>query len=66
MKEERIYTYEPRGILVVGHLAQLDHANKRATFELYRRNLLNPEIITYDELLARAKYTVALEDDEGK
>lgn len=57
---EGISTYEPKGVLVVGHTAQLDHTNKKATFELFRRNLHNPEVITYDELLERAKYLVSL------
>jgi hypothetical protein len=62
--EQRIYTYEPRGILVMGNLAQLDNMDKRATFELFRRNLHNPEVITYDELLARARFTVQVESAE--
>lgn len=54
-------TYEPKGILVVGHTNQLSgNTNKKATFEMFRRNLHNPEIITYDELLERAKYLVSL------
>lgn len=31
----------------------------KETFELYRRNLYNPEIITFDELLERARFIVA-------
>jgi hypothetical protein len=58
---ERISTYEPRGVLVVGNSAQLDDEHKKATFELFRRNLHNPEIITYDELLERARFTVRLD-----
>lgn len=57
---EDISTYEPKGVLVVGHTAQLSNRNEKATFELFRRNLHNPEIITYDELLERAKYLVSL------
>lgn len=64
LQDARISSYEPRGILVVGNLDELDHQSKRATFELYRRNLHNPEIITYDELLERARFTVRLEDQE--
>jgi hypothetical protein len=58
LQESSIFTYEPRGILVIGNLKELDNQNKRATFELFRRNLHNPEIITYDELLERARFTV--------
>jgi len=54
-----IYTIQPKGILVIGHLRQLGRqTDKRNTFELYRRNILNPEIITFDELYDRAKFIV--------
>ena len=53
-----IATYEPKGILVIGHTAQLDNDDKQATFELFRRNLRNPEVLTYDELLDRARFLV--------
>lgn len=59
--EEGIYTYEPKGILVIGNTAQLNDRHKRATFEMFRRNLHNPEIITYDELLERVVYTTSVE-----
>jgi hypothetical protein len=53
-----ISTYQPKGILVVGHTGQLDSPNTRASFELFRRNLHNPQIVTFDELLARAQFVV--------
>ena len=57
-----IFTYEPKGILVIGRTGELaDDSNKRATFELFRRNLHNPEVITFDELLARARFLVSRE-----
>lgn len=49
---------QPKGILLVGHLGQLDTEDKRASFERFRRNLWNPEVLTYDELLARARFLV--------
>lgn len=58
LREKNIFTYEPRGIVVVGHCGQLDTTAKRATFELFRRNLHNPDVITYDELYDRAHFTV--------
>ncbi len=58
LEGQGIYTYEPKGILVIGHCGQLDSLHKKAAFEVYRRNLHNPEIITYDELLARAEFLV--------
>lgn len=53
---ENISTYDPKGILIIGNTNQLIDINQRATFELFRRNLHNPEILTYDELLARAEF----------
>lgn len=52
------HTIQPKGILVIGHLDQLDGLAKSRTFEIYRRNMTNPEIITFDELYARASYIV--------
>ncbi len=51
-------TVLPQGILVIGNTSELDNEDKIRSFELFRRNLHNPEIITYDELLARAKFIV--------
>jgi hypothetical protein len=58
--QEGIYTHEPKGILIIGHTQQVaDDMDKRATFERFRRNLKNPEIVTFDELFERAKFMVA-------
>ena len=38
-----------------------DDDDKVASFELYRRNNRNPEILTYDELLHRARFMVAMD-----
>ena len=49
------YVIEPRSFLVVGNLAQLEgNDDKVACFELYRRNIRSPEILTFDELYYRA------------
>ena len=59
LNDKQIYTYEPKGILVIGNTSQLgDDREKRASFELHRRNLHNPEVLTFDELFARAKFLV--------
>lgn len=66
-------TAQPKGIIVIGSTSELDNKDKKRSFELFRRNLHNPEIITYDELLARAQFILrdrvvakfaADEDDE--
>ncbi|MCL5959429.1 MAG: DUF4263 domain-containing protein [Chloroflexi bacterium] len=63
LRRSGTYTCEPKGILVVGHTEQLDIADKAHSFELFRRNLHNPEIITFDELLARAEFIVSHHED---
>lgn len=53
------YAVEPRCYLVVGNSVQLvDNDDKVACFELYRRNIRSPEIITFDELLHRTRFIV--------
>jgi hypothetical protein len=56
-------TYDPKTILIIGHTNQFTGRDKtsqikKKTFELFRRNLRNIDIITYDELLDRAKFIV--------
>ena len=59
LEERGIAVVEPSGILLIGDTATLgDDTDKLETFERYRRNLHNPEVITYDELLARARFLV--------
>ncbi|MGE0623190.1 MAG: Shedu immune nuclease family protein [Pseudomonadales bacterium] len=61
---EDVYLYDPKAFLVIGSLSQFQQmhgVNERqfSSFELFRRNLRNPEIVTFDELLERARYIVA-------
>ncbi|WP_243769763.1 Shedu immune nuclease family protein [Amycolatopsis acidicola] len=71
---EFTYMLQPRAFLIIGHLDQLrgqaggDHRDRIRSFELYRRQLHEPEIVTFDELLARAEWHVTaaeniVEDD---
>lgn len=55
---QNIYTVQPKTILIIGNTAELDSTHKRNTFELYRSSLLNPEVVTFDELFERAKFIV--------
>lgn len=55
---EGIETVQPRSILVVGDTRQLTTPGQRRTFELFRRNLNAPELLTFDELLERARFLV--------
>lgn len=58
------YMIRPRSLLVIGSLSQLkgeaggDHQGKIRSFELFRRSVIEPEIVTFDELYARAKFIV--------
>jgi hypothetical protein len=58
-KLKGIYTVKPKGIVVVGSLAQVrDDRTKRETFELFRKSVHGVDIITFDELLERAPFIV--------
>ena len=58
-----IFSFRPRSILIIGNLAEFvgDHgvsSERFRAFEMYRRNLISPEIITFDELHDRARSLV--------
>jgi hypothetical protein len=59
------FVIRPRSFLIAGDLSQLCGTSggiipdKLRSFELYRRNLYEPEIVTFDELLARAEWHLA-------
>lgn len=56
-------TFDPKTILIIGRKDQFlgstkEDLIKRRTFELYRRNSKNIEILTYDEVFERANFIV--------
>jgi len=60
---EEVFNYQPKSYLVIGSLGEFEgehgvNIDKYRSFELYRKNTMNPEIITFDELYERAKYIV--------
>lgn len=60
---EEIFNYQPKSYLVIGSMKEFvsDHGvnkDKLRSFELLRKNTLNPEIITFDELYERAKFII--------
>lgn len=61
-----VFTVEPRGILVVGDTAGLRNRAMRETFESFRANLHNPQVVTFDEMLGRARWLVEHEIREGR
>ena len=60
---EEVFNFQPRSYLVIGALDEFVHTNgvneqMYRSFELYRKNMLNPEIITFDELYERSRFIV--------
>ncbi|MCY0148194.1 DUF4263 domain-containing protein [Hoeflea sp. G2-23] len=65
---EILFTTEPRSYVICGCLSEFQTApgvndRKFRSFELFRRNLLRPEVVTFDELYQRARMIV--EADQG-
>jgi hypothetical protein len=60
---ETLFTTEPRSFVICGSLSEFQaergiNERKFRSFELYRRSLIRPEIITFDELYERARFIV--------
>jgi hypothetical protein len=58
---EEAFNYQPRAFLVIGNLGEFVGGNgvnrdQYRSFELFRRNIVMPEILTFDELYERAKF----------
>lgn len=67
---ETAFLYQPKSFIVIGCLMEFFSRNgvneqKFGSFELFRRNINNPEIITFDELFERAKFIVKLSEEEN-
>ena len=60
---EEVFNFHPKAYLVIGKLDEFKkneevHYDKYRSFELFRRNITSPEIITFDELYERARFIV--------
>jgi hypothetical protein len=60
---EQVFMYQPKSFVIIGNQNEFKsefgiNEDKYSSFELFRQNINNPEIITFDELLERAKYIV--------
>jgi len=60
---EDILAVQPRSFLIIGDLSEFQSDNgpnvaRYRSFEDYRRNLRQPEILTFDELFERARFIV--------
>ena len=65
LEKKNTYTVQPKGILIIGNTYEFgDNDDMINTFEEYRRNIYNPEILTFDELHERAKYIVKNKNDD--
>lgn len=68
---ETLFQFQPRSFLVVGNLGEFQtpegtNKDKFRSFELFRRSLRWPEVLTFDELYARARFIVEDASAEGK
>ena len=66
---ESVFLYQPKAFLIIGTLKEFKNEHginedKFSSFELFRRNIHNPEIITFDELYERARYIVEFSEQE--
>ena len=62
--DEKFLLADPRCLVVVGNTDQLDVKARRNSFEHFRRNQRNTEIITFDELFAKVAILLRLLEGE--
>jgi hypothetical protein len=65
LSREGIHTISPRSILILGHTSQLSHSEKTKAFQLFRSHLNGTDILTFDELLQRARFIVEEATERG-
>src|ERR1035437_68547 len=58
LEAKKIFTVQPKGILVTGVLGELKERSKKETFQRFRESVTGVDILTFDELYERAKYIV--------
>ncbi len=66
-----VFLYSPKSFVVIGNLKEFTtelgiNEEKFSSFELFRRNITKPEIITYDELFNRAKFIIGAGKKESE
>lgn len=67
---ETVFNFAPRSFVIAGSLAEFAgeagvSEDRLRGFELYRSNLQQPEVFTFDELLERARHIVELGEAGG-
>lgn len=64
LERQGIYTIQPRGIFIIGHLDQLKESREmRDSFELFRQNQKDVHIVTFDEVYYRAQHLLGIRDE---
>lgn len=63
---EFVRSLSPRGLLVVGSLDQLTTQPQRKSFELYRNNQRDIDIVTFDELATKVQLMIDLLQNAAK
>ncbi len=61
---EEVFNFQPKSFLIIGKLDEFQNehgvnSDEYRSFELFRKNIFTPEIITFDELYERAKHIVS-------
>jgi hypothetical protein len=52
--------FNPKAVVIIGNSSELDTEKKRRSFELFRSNLSNAEIVTFDELFLKIERLASL------
>ncbi len=63
LEKDNVFTIQPKGVVVIGQLSQLDTRSKRETFQRFRKSLHGIDILTFDELFNRASFIVDAKND---
>lgn len=58
LEKMSVHTVQPKGIIVIGMLRELEERSKRETFQRFRKSIHGIDVLTFDELFARAKFIV--------
>ncbi len=65
LDQNQTFTIDPKTVFIVGnrkiefpHNMEIDNYTRSQTFELFRRNNRNIDIVTFDELFERAYHTI--------
>ena len=59
-KEQQFKIHKPLLYVIIGNSTELDNNKKREAFELYRNNLKDINILTFDEVFAKVKRLISV------